>query len=295
MTAQMKATAKALVENCRNGRDTEGLDVYYREDAVSVEASPMPGSDDGATQGLAGIKGKHEWWHDHYDVNEVKVSGPFYHGEDQFGVIFEMDTTDRASGQHMHMQELAIYTTDADGKMVLVGDLTKEQLEGAPGFDRSVFDRDQTASTDMTSGEDKAEDEMANAEERMDTDETMTSAMPKMETVPAAQAKLEADEIIGMSVIDADNETVGEVADILIDDGGKVEAFIIDVGGFLGMNEKPVAVSMDDLQFARAEGSDDWSTIKTGLTKESLENQQAYTEDQYMSDKESVILIAPVE
>lgn len=199
------------------------------------------------------------------------------------------------------------WQTSADGKKVLVGDLTKEQLEGAPGFDRSIFDRDQTASMDMKSTEDKAANEMANAEERMDTDdtmasdqsmgtdETMTSATPKMEIVPAAQAKLEASEIIGMSVIGADDENIGEVSEILIDDGGKVEAFIIDVGGFLGMNEKPVAVSMDDLQFARAEGSDDWSTIKTGLTKKSLESQQAYTEDQYKSDKDSVILIAPVE
>lgn len=199
------------------------------------------------------------------------------------------------------------WQTNANGKTILVGDLTKEQLESAPGFDRSVFDRDQTASTDMKSTEDKAGNEMANAEERMDgndtmasdqsmgTDETITSATPKMETVSAAEARLEASEIIGMSVIGADDENIGEVSEILIDDGGKVEAFIIDVGGFLGMNEKPVAVSMDDLQFARAEGSDDWSTIKTGLTKESLESQQAYTEDQYKSDKDSVILIAPVE
>jgi len=210
------------------------------------------------------------------------------------------------------------WQTDADGEMMLVGDLTKEELEGAPKFDRSVFDRDQTASMETQSDEGYAtNDEMANAEQRMNadestdtamstdetmdtkdtmgTDETMTSATPKMETVPASEAKLEASNIIGMSVTGADDENIGEVSEILIDDGGKVEAFVIDVGGFLGMNEKPVAVSMDDLQFARAEGSEDWSTIKTGLTKESLENQQAYSEDEYKSDKDSVILMAPVE
>jgi len=188
------------------------------------------------------------------------------------------------------------WQTNADGEMVLVGDLTKEELEGAPGFDRSVFDREQTASMEKKAVEgDAANDEMANAEERMDTDGTMTSATAKMETVPAAEAQLEASEIIGMSVTGADGENIGEVSEILIDDGGKVEAFIIDVGGFLGMNEKPVAVSMNELQFARAEGSDDWSSIKTGLTKDSLENQEAYSEDQYKSDKEAVILIAPVE
>ncbi|MFZ2099276.1 MAG: PRC-barrel domain-containing protein, partial [Oricola sp.] len=121
-----------------------------------------------------------------------------------------------------------------------------------------------------------------------------TAATPRMETVPVAQAQIEASQLIGMNVVGANNETVGEVSDVLIDDGGKVEAFVIDVGGFLGMNEKPVAVSMDELQVARAEGSNDWTEIKTGLTKEALESQAAYSEDQYKADKNAVILIAPV-
>ncbi len=143
-----------------------------------------------------------------------------------------------------------------------------------------------------------ANDDMANGKENAEpaTDDTITTAStPRMETVPASRADLKADKIIGMSVTGADNETVGEVSDILIDKGGKVEAFVIDVGGFLGMNEKPVAVSFDKLQLARAEGSDNWTTIRTGLTKDALENQKAYTEGQYKSDKGSVILIAPAE
>jgi len=178
------------------------------------------------------------------------------------------------------------WQANADGEMMLVGDLSKEELEGAPAFDRSVFDRERTASMEK---KDVKRDAAAG------TDNTMTSATPRMETVPAAEAQLEASEIIGMSVVGANEENIGEVSEILIDNGGKVEAFIIDVGGFLGMNEKPVAVSMNDLQLARAEGSDGWSTIKTGLTKQSLENQQAYSEDDYKSDRDAVILIAPVE
>lgn len=198
------------------------------------------------------------------------------------------------------------WTADANGDMVLVAGLTKEQLEGAPAFDRSALHADKTTAMDNSqvgtsqNGAMAANDGTTNAEQRMNaepaTDNSMTtSSTPRMETVPASQADLKADEIIGMSVTGADNETVGEVSDILIDKGGKVEAFVIDVGGFLGMNEKPVAVSFDKLQFARAEGSDNWTTIKTGLTMDTLESQSAYTEDQYKSDKGSVILIAPAE
>ncbi|WP_193177020.1 PRC-barrel domain-containing protein [Oricola nitratireducens] len=202
--------------------------------------------------------------------------------------------------------DMLAWTTDNNGDMVLVADLTRQQLEGAPAFDRSALHDDQTTAMDNSQvgtsqdGAMTANDDMANAEQHMNaepaTDDTMTTAStPRMETIPASQADLKADKIIGMSVTGADNETVGEVSDILIDKGGKVEAFVIDVGGFLGMNEKPVAVSFDKLQFARAEGSKDWTTIKTGLTRDALENQKAYTEDQYKSDKGSVILIAPVE
>jgi len=188
------------------------------------------------------------------------------------------------------MDKLA-WTTGANGDMVLVVDLTKQQLEGAPVFDRSALHAETAAAMDSAM---TANDEMASAEPATD-DTITTAATPRMETVPASRADLKADKIIGMSVTGADNETVGEVSDILIDKGGKVEAFVIDVGGFLGVNEKPVAVSFDKLQLVRAEGSDNWTTIRTGLTKDALENQKAYTEGQYKSDKGSVILIAPAE
>jgi sporulation protein YlmC with PRC-barrel domain len=192
------------------------------------------------------------------------------------------------------------WTVDEDGDPVLVGTFTKEQLEAAPAFDRDTMTRNKTTAMEQPAGKTMpADEEVATAEKPMtaepDTNDAMTTAAtPSMEYVSTMDAKLEADEIIGMSVTGADNENIGEVSDILIDEGGKVEAFIIDVGGFLGINEKPIAVSFSDLQFARAEGSDDWTAIHTGLTAEALEGQTAYTEDQYKSDKDSVIILAPV-
>jgi hypothetical protein len=50
------------------------------------------------------------------EVHSTKATGPFLHGEDRIGVIFEMDITDKASGNRMQMQELAIYTAK-DGKI----------------------------------------------------------------------------------------------------------------------------------------------------------------------------------
>ncbi|BAQ67543.1 PRC-barrel domain-containing protein [Rhodovulum sulfidophilum] len=45
-------------------------------------------------------------------------------------------------------------------------------------------------------------------------------------------------------------EDVGEIGDVYIDDSGTVNAVIADIGGFLGMGEREVALQMDSLEFA---------------------------------------------
>ncbi|MFS8036368.1 PRC-barrel domain-containing protein [Xanthobacter sp. AM11] len=49
-------------------------------------------------------------------------------------------------------------------------------------------------------------------------------------------------DLIGMSVHGANNETLGEINDLLVDANGNVMAAVIGVGGFLGVGEKDVAV-----------------------------------------------------
>ncbi len=47
----------------------------------------------------------------------------------------------------------------------------------------------------------------------------------------------------GTDVMSADNKKIGDVADILFDKNGKIEAYVISVGGFLGMGAKEVAMA----------------------------------------------------
>ena len=42
-------------------------------------------------------------------------------------------------------------------------------------------------------------------------------------------------------MLGSDNQKIGDVSDILFDKSGKVEAFVISVGGFLGVGAKEVA------------------------------------------------------
>ena len=115
---RLKTTADALVACCRENRTAEGLDTLYADEAISVEAAEGPGGEPRETAGLDGIRGKHEWWDGAMEVHDFSVDGPFLHGDDRFGVIFEMDVTDKAAGHRMQMKELGVYTVNGEGRIV---------------------------------------------------------------------------------------------------------------------------------------------------------------------------------
>jgi hypothetical protein len=64
----------------------------------------------------------------------------------------------------------------------------------------------------------------------------------------------------GTDVLGPDNAHIGDVVDVLFDKGGKVEAVIVGVGGFLGIGEKNVALDMSAFQIVP---SNTGSTVNT--------------------------------
>lgn len=106
-----------LVQLCNEGRDTECLNQLYSEDAVSAEAVAMPGQDSNEAAGLDAIRGKHEWWYNTNEVHSSKAEGPFVHGEDKFAVIFDMDVTNKETGERSQMREVAQYFVNEAGKI----------------------------------------------------------------------------------------------------------------------------------------------------------------------------------
>jgi hypothetical protein len=73
-------------------------------------------------------------------------------------------------------------------------------------------------------------------------------------TVPAVGTWRVTD-LEGSPVYGAEGEHIGEINDLLVNDQGEVAAVIIGVGGFLGIGEKDVAVSMGALEFGPGEPS----------------------------------------
>ncbi len=83
-----------------------------------------------------------------------------------------------------------------------------------------------------------------------------------------------ASNLIGKAVVNAKNELIGDINDLVTDENGKVVAVLVGVGGFLGLGEKDVAVQFDSLKFSR----DDDRTVKVmaNLTSEMLASAPDY-------------------
>ncbi len=113
---ELMQLGQALVEHCSNQNEQALQDNYYAQDAVSVEAVAMPDGNAEAV-GLAAIKAKNEWWYGAHELHSSKVEGPFVHGDDRFSVIFDIDVTQKESGQRMQMREIATYYVNQEGKI----------------------------------------------------------------------------------------------------------------------------------------------------------------------------------
>jgi sporulation protein YlmC with PRC-barrel domain len=88
------------------------------------------------------------------------------------------------------------------------------------------------------------------------------------------RAALTADDLEGKAVIGSDGDRVGEISDLVLTNDGKIEKVIVDVGGFLGIGEKPVAMSFDELRISKDENGG--LSVRTDQTESSLKNMEKW-------------------
>jgi sporulation protein YlmC with PRC-barrel domain len=82
------------------------------------------------------------------------------------------------------------------------------------------------------------------------------------------------------NVYDPSDAKIGEISDVLVNKEGKVDAFIISVGGFLGVGEKDVAVPFDAVHATEKNGK--WY-LTMNATKDALKNAHGYKFDKIKS------------
>ena len=99
-------------------------------------------------------------------------------------------------------------------------------------------------------------------------------------TAPASSAKFInsqrqdqylASKFKGTDVIGSDDKKIGDVTDILFDKDGKIEAYVVSVGGFLGIGSKVVALAPTAFQVVAGDKSKNESDkLRLSLTKDEL-------------------------
>jgi hypothetical protein len=97
-----------------------------------------------------------------------------------------------------------------------------------------------------------------------------TTSTVAVKFVTVQPADVMAYNLLGTDVYNNQNENIGEIADMVIDNGKTVRALIIGVGGFLGLGERYVAVDPSTVTLVR-EGEDDMRAIMN-TNREDLEN-----------------------
>jgi sporulation protein YlmC with PRC-barrel domain len=77
-----------------------------------------------------------------------------------------------------------------------------------------------------------------------------TAASDTSSSPSSFQGNWRASKVVGLSVYNDKNESVGSINDLLTDKNGKVTAVVIGVGGFLGVGEHLVAVPFEKVKFS---------------------------------------------
>jgi sporulation protein YlmC with PRC-barrel domain len=158
--------------------------------------------------------------------------------------------------------------------------------EAAPADDMAAAPADEAAPADDMAA--------APAEEpAMGTDETETSAIDRSTLTDVEETGLSADELIGTTVYGANDENVGSISDVILTGDNATDAVIIDVGGFLGIGSKSVAVDMDNLAFlSDADGN---YYLYTQFTQEQLEAQPEYDEATFAENRDDQLIVVPAQ
>jgi sporulation protein YlmC with PRC-barrel domain len=76
------------------------------------------------------------------------------------------------------------------------------------------------------------------------------AASDSSSTSSTFQGNWRASKVVGLSVYNDKNESVGSINDLLTDKNGKITAVVIGVGGFLGVGEHLVAVPFEKVKFS---------------------------------------------
>jgi ElaB/YqjD/DUF883 family membrane-anchored ribosome-binding protein len=109
------------------------------------------------------------------------------------------------------------------------------------------------------------------------TQRQTTTAQPSTQPTPTTgQGRLATmgKEIVGKDVYGADNRNMGEVEDVVMGANGQVDSVLVDVGGFLGLGARRVAIPISQIQLGQGD------RLTTTMTEAQAKELPEYKEGQ---------------
>lgn len=110
---------------------------------------------------------------------------------------------------------------------------------------------------------------------------TSTATTSTVRTIAANHmipGQIRVSQMDGATVYDVAEKKIGVVKDIILDRDGRVAVVVLDVGAFLGMGGKFVAVGMNDIKVSF--DNNNAPKFAVAMTKEQLKSAQAYDLDE---------------
>ncbi|WP_386082794.1 PRC-barrel domain-containing protein [Vreelandella sp. F11] len=111
--------------------------------------------------------------------------------------------------------------------------------------------------------------------------EENTSTMEATYLTETPAGTFHADALTGNQVKSSveDDEDIGTITDLVIDEDGQINAVVVGVGGFLGMGEKNVAIEWDSLELTKDEDGENY-VITVNASEDALEAAEEYNRNE---------------
>ena len=175
------------------------------------------------------------------------------------------------------------WVTAADGSLRAVTNTTKEALQAAADFNFTDTlgpdGKPVTASTVKPAATAQA----------VNTTAAPAAGMDISGFKPVDSGSLKTEDLKGIDVIGSDGHKLAEIDDFVLSSAGKVDAVIVDFGGFLGVGKKEVAVAFEGLKFLSDSSGKRY--LQMNVTKEQLDAQRAYDKNDYVANRDAERLL----
>ncbi|MDP3536305.1 PRC-barrel domain-containing protein [Halomonas sp. M1] len=110
--------------------------------------------------------------------------------------------------------------------------------------------------------------------------ETATTTMEATYLTSQPEGTFHADSLMGNDVKSSveDDEDIGTISDLIINEDGQIQAVVVGVGGFLGMGEKDIAIEWDSLELTKDHDDEEY-VIRVNASQDALEEAEEYERD----------------